>query len=96
MVRNWTHIGVMNTINQSINQSIPTACDGVVQHGRDMQQNSCRVELNGFSVELDGRGLKRCARVRSIIYEVPKSPGSWGQGGYIDIWQIHELRDVDI
>jgi len=68
----------------------------VMQHGRDMQQNSCRVELNWFSVELDGRGLKSCARVRRIIYEVPKSPGSRGQGGYIDIWLIHELRDEDI
>jgi len=73
-----------------------TACDGVVQHDRDMQQNSCRVELNGFSVELDGRGLKSCARIQGIIYEVPKSPGSWGQGGYIDIWLKHELREVDI
>jgi len=60
-----------------------------------MQQN-CRVELNGFSVELDGRGLKSCARVRRIIYEVPKSPGSWGQGGYPDICLIHELREEDI
>jgi len=73
-----------------------TACDGVVQHNRDMQQNSCRVELNGFSVELDDRGLKSCARVRRIIYEVPKGPGLRGQGGYIDIWLIHELRDEDI
>ena len=24
------------------------------KHDREMQQNSCRVELNGFSVELDG------------------------------------------
>ena len=63
-----------------------TACEGVVQHDRDMQQNCCRVELNGFSVELDGRGLKICARIRRIIYEVPKSPGSWRQRGYIDIW----------
>ena len=39
----------------------PTACDGVVQHDGDMQQNSCRVEPNGFSVELNGRGLKSCA-----------------------------------
>ena len=59
-----------------------------------MQQKSCRVELNEFSVELDGRGLKSCARVRRIIYEVPKSSGSWGQGEYPDIWLIHELRDV--
>ena len=73
-----------------------TAYDGVMQHGRDMQQNSCRVELNGFSVELDSRGLKSCARVRGIIYEVPKSPGSRDQGGYIDTWLIHELRDKDI
>jgi len=63
-------------------QSCPrTACDWVVQHDRDMQQNSCRVELNGFSVELDDRGLKSCARVRRIIDAVPKSPGSWGQRG---------------
>ena len=61
-----------------------------------MQQNCYRVDLNGFSVELDGRGLKNCAQVRRIIYEVPKSPGSWGQGGYIDIWLKHELLDVDI
>jgi len=69
---------------------------GVVQHDRDMQQNSCRVELNGSSVELDGRGLKSCARVRRIIHNVRKSPRSWGQRGYIDIWLIHELRDEDI
>jgi len=61
-----------------------------------MQQNSCRVELNGFSAELDGKGFKSCARVRRIVYEVPKSPGSWGQGRYPDIWLIHELRDEDI
>jgi len=61
-----------------------------------MQQKSCGVELNGFSVDLDGRGLKSCARFRSIIYEVPKIPGSRGQRGYIDIWLIHELRDEDI
>ena len=73
-----------------------TAYDGVMQHDRDMQQNSCRVELYGVSVESDGRGLKSCAQVRRIIYEVPKSPGSRGQGGYIDIWLIHELRDEDI
>jgi len=48
----------------------PTAYDGVVQYDGDMQQNSCRVELIGPSVELDDRGL---ARVRRIIYEVPKS-----------------------
>jgi len=60
-----------------------------------MQQKSCRVELNGFSVELDSRGLKSYARVCRIIYEVPKIPGSWGQGGYVDIWVIHELRDVE-
>ncbi|KAF8417493.1 hypothetical protein EV426DRAFT_578122 [Tirmania nivea] len=52
------------------------ASDGVVQHDRDMQQNSGRVEINGFSVELDGKGLKSCARVRRITFEVPKSPGS--------------------
>jgi len=58
--------------------------------------NSCRVELNGFSVELDDRGLKSCTRVQRIIYEVPKGPGLRGQGGYIDIWLIHELRDEDM
>jgi len=67
-----------------------TAYDG------DMQQNSCRVRLNGYSVELDGRGLKSCARVRRIIHEVPKSLGSWGQGRYPDIWLIDELRDEDM
>jgi len=61
-----------------------------------MQQNSCRVELNGFSVELGSRGVKSCARVREIIYEVPKSPGFWSQGRYPDIWLIYELRGVDI
>ena len=52
-----------------------TVCDGVMQHDRDMQQNSDRVELNGFSMELDNRGLKSCARVRRIIYEVPMNLG---------------------
>ncbi|KAF8417396.1 hypothetical protein EV426DRAFT_578197 [Tirmania nivea] len=73
-----------------------TASDGVVQHDRDMQQNSCRVELNGFSVELDGKVLKSCARVQRITFEVPKSPGSGSLGRYPDIWLIHELRDVNI
>jgi len=73
-----------------------TASDGVVQRGGDMQQNSCRVGLNGFSVELDGRGLKSYTRVLRIIYEVPKSSESWSQGRYPDIWLMHELRDVYI
>src|SRR5437868_13838951 len=43
-----------------------TACDGAMQHDGDMQQNRCRVELYGFSVELGGRGFKSCARVRGM------------------------------
>jgi len=68
----------------------------VTAYDEDMQQNSGRVELNGFSVELDGRGLKSCARVWRIICEAPKSLGSWSQGRYPDVWLIHELRDEDI
>ena len=37
-----------------------------------MQQNSCRVDLNVFSVELAGKGLKSCVRVRGTIYENAK------------------------
>jgi len=36
-----------------------TAYDGVVQHDRDMQHNSCRVEISGWSVELDDRGAQK-------------------------------------
>lgn len=32
-----------------------------------MQQNVCRVELNEFSLELDGRGLKRDVRVQAAL-----------------------------
>jgi len=73
-----------------------TAYDGVVQHDGDMQQNSCRVEPNGFLVELGGRGVKSCARVRRIIYEVPKNLRSLSQGRCPDIWLKHGLRGEDI
>jgi len=69
-IRRKSHVRSRSNSPESFKFCFPlsTACDGVVQHDGDMQQNSCGVELHGFLVELDGRGFKSCARVRRIIY----------------------------
>jgi len=54
-----------------------------------------RVKLNEFSVELDDRGLKSCTSSENNLWTAYE-PGSWSQGGYPDIWLIHELCDSDI